>query len=71
MKNRMFEVVPLAEAIGKLDEKEAQKIRGDSAGKEEPPEIPDVRPHRSVRSEKSEKKAGARASAVGSDWMRG
>ena len=66
----MFEVVSLAEVIGKLDEEAARKIRGDSAGNEEGPEIPAVRSHRSVKSEKSEKKVGVRASAVGSAWKR-
>lgn len=66
MKTRMFEVVPLAEVIDKLDDDAARKIRGDSAGKEELPEIPVRRPHSSVNQEKTPGPAHARRTRPGS-----
>ncbi len=48
-----FEVVPLAEAMGKRDEEETQKIRGNPAGMEEPPAVSTGMSHRSFRSEKN------------------
>jgi hypothetical protein len=48
-----FEVVPLAEAMGKRDEEETHKIRGNPARMEEPPAISTGRSHRSFRSGKN------------------
>jgi|SRR6185437_7319659 len=50
VKIQRFEIVPLAEAIGKQDEEAAEKIRGGSAQKEEPPAISTGRSHRSFNS---------------------
>lgn len=52
VKKRIFQVVPLTEAIGKLNDEAALKICGDSARTEEPPEVPTGRPHKSVNSGK-------------------
>lgn len=49
----MFEVVPLAEVIAKLDEEAARKTRDDSARKEESPGISAGAPHRTFNSGKN------------------
>jgi hypothetical protein len=53
LKIQHFEIVPLAEAIGKRNEEAAEKIRGDSVRKNEPPSVSPGRSHRSFRSGKN------------------
>lgn len=52
VKKTIFQIVPLSEAIKKLDQEAALKSRGDPAGTEELPEVRTGRPHRSVNSGK-------------------
>ena len=57
LKIQHFEVVPLAEAIGKRDEEETHKIRDNPARMEEPAAISTGRSHRSFNSGKNPARA--------------